>query len=151
MCIRNFSKENLLSIIVIVKMDMFASFYAGSYAVYNRMNSQRRQELYPNVGYYSPQIPQLIPLQTVSNSQISTNSSHEQNDNKQKKTSKVKQDEPSATSNDRMKFSIDSILNEPSTSSKSKFNEDSDESEDEDDKLPWLQCTRYKPPKLPSK
>jgi hypothetical protein len=62
-----------------------------------------------------------------------------------------------------MKFSIDSILNETpddlneaknssTIMTKSEINVvDSDDTDDDDGKLPWLQCTRYKPPKLSSK
>ncbi|XP_052058052.1 homeobox protein MSH-C-like [Mytilus californianus] len=141
-------------------MDMLASFFAGSYAVYNRMNPQRRQELYSNFGYYPTQIPQLIPLQTVSNAQISSPPESDLSERKTKpdEERKGKLDETPSTSKERMKFSIDSILNDSrdvahetkTIPGQANINVvDSDETDDEDDSLPWLQCTRYKPPKLP--
>ena len=142
-------------------MDMLASFFAGSYAVYNRMNSQRRQEIYSNFNCYPTQIPQLIPLQIVSNAQIPSTSDQTSVERKtqQDPMRKPKPDQMPANNKDRMKFSIDSILSEKTsndeTATASKITDinvmDSDETDGEDDKLPWLQCTRYQPPKLPSK
>lgn len=140
-------------------MDMLASFFAGSYAVYNRMNPQRRQEMYSNFGCYPTHIPQLIPLQTVSNARMPIVSEHEI---VEKKT-KPDESKPSFSGKEKMKFSIDSILNEtPDDLNEAKNSStimtnseinvvDSDDTDDDDGKLPWLQCTRYKPPKLSSK
>lgn len=145
-------------------MDMFASIFAANYAFYSNMQG-RRPMFYAPVACHPSQVGQF-----VSSTQSSTNYRGLPSSlpiNFSSKSSEEPNDASDHSQRDRcvdgVKFSIDRILNEKADEPESEEGENNDDMSDETSitsdqqtaesahQFPWLQCTRYRPPKLPSK
>ncbi|KAK3093410.1 hypothetical protein FSP39_015264 [Pinctada imbricata] len=141
-------------------MNTLASFLASNYALYS--SGQIRPGMYYNPFPYHPHnttylpsssMPQ-IPQLTSSGQPESTKSPETPNDS----------NVSTNCTNDKVKFSIDSILARKSKTDENVTEEvkaddmwlpeddgsiNPDEDQTDAQKFSWLQCTRYKPPKLP--
>ncbi|XP_069119211.1 uncharacterized protein [Argopecten irradians] len=143
-------------------MDMFASIFAANYAFYSNMQG-RRPVFYAPVVCHPSQTRQYLSVQNSSNLRGPTNSTAlsysrllEQRTDLNENSTKHK------NTDDGVKFSIDRILNDerqenPESDEEDIVEDSKDEtshiedpqSSDSSKQFPWLQCTRYKPPKLP--
>ncbi|XP_060071174.1 homeobox protein MSX-1-like [Ylistrum balloti] len=142
-------------------MDMFASIFAANYAFYSNMQG-RRPIFYAPVACHPSQVRQFLSSQNSSNfrgptdlTSMNFSRPSEQRNDSEGGTTNHKNTEPD------VKFSIDRILNErredPETDEDDIGERNIDEasqvtdpqSPDSSKQYPWLQCTRYKPPKLP--
>ena len=139
-------------------MDMLASLLATNYALYAGGPGRANMYYSPFLGHPSQQAAYLTPNNVMASIKSPRTPEPE---------TKTKRDSQK-NKNDKVKFSIDNIL---AAKVKDDDNDDDDDDEEiqvdgvwspEDDvpdqgdqsdsgKYSWLQCTRYKPPKLPSK
>ncbi|KAJ8309021.1 hypothetical protein KUTeg_013895 [Tegillarca granosa] len=140
---------------------MLAQFFATNYALYTSATSQgRRGMFYPPMACHPSHIPFLNP-QAASAFRFASRIQNLPIQNNSQLRTETQREHPE-TNRDGVKFSIDNILNdnnkkeEREESSKDDGEDEEcmieEDDEDEDsNKFSWLQCTRYKPPKLPSK
>ena len=123
-------------------MDMLASFFASNYALY-APDPRHFGVWIPGSSHQPTQLSTLInPYPSIVGSQI-VKSLPENTDNQKQQEIK----------SDAVKFSIENILKDTSRpKEKERLNSFEERSEKEavaSRQFSWLQCTRYKPPRLP--
>ena len=123
-------------------MDMLASFFASNYALYAHDPRQFGVWI-PGSSHQPTQLSTLInPYPSIVGSQI-VKTLPEKTDNQKQQEIK----------SDAVKFSIENILKDTSRPKEKEqlnsFDERSEKEAVSSRQFSWLQCTRYKPPRLP--
>lgn len=123
-------------------MDMLASFFASNYALYAHDPRQFGVWI-PSSSHQPTQLSTLInPYPSIVGSQI-VKTLPEKTDNQKQQEIK----------SDAVKFSIENILKDTSRPKEKEqlnsFDERSEKEAGASRQFSWLQCTRYKPPRLP--
>ncbi|XP_033733671.1 homeobox protein MSH-A-like [Pecten maximus] len=142
-------------------MDMFASIFAANYAFYSNMQG-RRPVFYAPVVCHPSQARQYLSAPNSSNFRGTANSTPMNYSRLLEQRTDCNENTTKQKTNEGVKFSIDRILNDERQDVPESDEDDivegprdetshitDSQSSDSSKQFPWLQCTRYKPPKLP--